>query len=79
MGPFLEIPPGMTLGSSERDLIISISGDPAHGGWVRSIGGGNCCTSVEASAVLVALVKVCVVLVDGLEAVNLVMIGVELQ
>ena len=43
---------------------------------MRSIDGGNCCASVAVAAVLVA--PVCVVLVDGLEAVNLVMIGVEL-
>ena len=35
--------------------------------------GGNCCVSLDAAVRLVALVHVCVVLVDGLEAINLVM------
>ena len=36
---------------------------------------GNCCASVAVAAVLVA--PVCVVLVDGFEAIDLVMIGVD--
>ena len=55
---------------------LSISGDPARGGWVRSIGWGNC-ASVDSSVVLVAIVQVCVVLVDGIETVHLVMIGLS--
>ena len=41
---------------------------------MRSIGGGgNCCVSLDAAVRLVALVQICAVLVDGLEAINLVM------
>ena len=58
--------------------IITISGDPARGdgGCIGGVIVVRRLTSLP--CLLVALIQVCVVLVDSLEAVNPVMIGMEL-